>query len=320
MASQLDLARSILKQEHQTLDIQKEVGLDDYVRNLIDSNLYTTLNIQFDGFKVKVIFISDNDTKVVSFPSYTDDAYYDFCSHLFELKKDEKYNFSNSKIIDGIRTRIFAIMPPLTKFPDITISTTKIPPTMLNKQTIPDEIFNKIIHSNFMIIGGSGSGKTYLFNYLLNKFINPNERIALIEEFGELIPPNELTTQIIVPPPKPGQDSLLQFITQQSNLMRLNSIYLGEIKGGEAWPMIINMASGTKGGFTMHGEDEKQALSRLRALCKMGCDSISEDIIDEFISKSLNYIIVMDHHNIKNIFKLTGTHIKNNFTLQEINS
>ncbi len=231
---------------------------------------------------------------------------------------NEKYNCSRTIIVDGVRTRVFAMMPPFCDTPNITISTTKQPPTKLNKQTITDEDWDRIVHSNFMIVGKSGSGKTYLTNYLLNKFIRPDERIAIIEEFGELIPPNELTNNLIIPPAKPGELRLLEFVTEMSNLMRLDAIYVGEIKGREAWPMVNNMASGTRGGFTMHGDSARQALARLKALCRLSCDN--DEAVDEFIAKSIQYIVVMKDKNIESICELKGTHIKGQFQMQEYKS
>lgn len=167
-------------------------------------------------------------------------------------------------------------------------------------------------------INGIINHNTYLTNYLINKYIRPDERIAIIEEFGELIPPNDLTNNIIIPPAKPGELRLLEFVTEQSNLMRLDAIFVGEIKGKEAWPMVNNMASGTRGSFTMHGDSARQALNRLKALCRLSCDN--DEAIDDFIAKSINYIIVMEKRNIKGIYELKGTHLKGNFAMEEFKS
>ena len=320
MSSELERAQALLNQDDSIseLDIQNEVGLDDYVRNIIKTNACSTIGIKYELGDVYVSTAYPSGTQLEIFNNYNESAYGDFCKNVLNIDLDEKYNCSRTINIDGVKTRVYAMMKPFVKTPNITISTTKIPPETLTKQTISDEMFDEIVHNNFMIVGASGSGKTYLTNYLLNKFIRDDERIAIIEEFGELIAPNDLTQSIIVPPPKPGEPSLLKFVTEQSNLMRLDAIYVGEVKSGEAWPMVINMASGTRGGFTMHGETADQALSRLRALCKLSCDN--DEAINEFIAKSIKYIIVMEKKNIKQILKMTGTVMKNNFAKQEIGS
>lgn len=317
--SELEKALNILKNDDvPSINIQEDIGLDKFITNTIKENLLSTITIKYNASIVYVIITYPNNTRIVKFNNYTSDYYWEFCQNILKISKDELYNCSRTLNIDGIRTRVYSMQPPLTKTPIITISTTKIPPAQLDKKTISDKDWNEIVHSNFLICGGSGSGKTYLFNYLLSKFINEDERIALIEEFGELIPPNEMTLNIITPPAKPNETPLLRFVTEQSNLMRLDAVYIGEIKGREAWPFITNLTSGTRGGCTVHGETAQAALNRLRSLCELECSN--SEAINEFISKAIKYIIVMNKKNIKAIYKLTGTHQKNTFAMQEIYS
>lgn len=300
------------------IDIQSQVGLSEFVINLIKTNLCSTISIKYELGNVYVTAVDSSGTDLTLFSNYTQDMYEEFCQEIFNIDIHEKYNCSRTIAVEGIKTRVYSVMPPFVKTPNITISTTKVPPTTLPGQTVPDEIFEQIVHDNFIVVGASGSGKTYLTNYLLSKFIHDDERIALIEEFGELIPPNNLTTSIIIPPPKPGEESLLKFMTEQSNLMRLDAVYVGEIKAGEAWPFVVNLASGTRGGATIHGESAQHALSRLRALCQLS--TTNTEAINEFIAKSIRYIIVMKKKRIENIYKLTGTQNRGTFGLQEIAS
>ena len=288
-----------------------------FVNNLIKTNECATIAVKYENTCAIVTAIYPTVRKVHHFNSVSKDEYEDFCKSL-EIDPDEYANCSRTNNICGVRTRVFAITKPFSATPIITISTTKNPPAMLNKQTISDDEWDKIVHSNFIVIGQSGSGKTYLMNYLLHKFIKDYERVALIEEFGEIIPPNENTVSMIVPPPKPGEESKLRFLTEQSNLMRLDAFYVGEIKGAEAWPFVVNLASGTRGGATIHGTDARQALQRLRSLCQLSCNN--DEAIDEMISKSIQYIIVMKNKNIESIQELTTSHIRGNFSMREIYS
>lgn len=315
----LQMAKELLNDETEPkLDVENDIGLDEFIINLIKTNLCATISIKYELGDVYVIAVSSTGTNLTTFSNYTEDSYNDFCQNILGIDTKERFNCSRTIGVEGIKTRVYAVMPPFTKTPNITISTTKVPPKYLEGHADKDELFDEIVHSNFIIVGASGSGKTYLTNYLLSKYIKDDERIALIEEFGELIPPNNLTTSIIVPPPKPGEEHLLKFMTEQSNLMRLDAVYVGEIKSGEAWPFIVNLASGTRGGATLHGDSAQHALSRLRALCQLS--TTNTDAINEFIAKSIKYIIVMKSKRIEGIYRLTGTQNRGNFGLEEIAS
>lgn len=326
MSSELEKALQMLQEDDQDsnnplnkINNKFDVNLEDFVLNTIKANLCSTIGIKYELSDVYVTCVYPSKTKLEKFSNYTENEYLDFCNKILSIDTEEQYNCSRTVNVSGVRTRVYAMMPPFVKTPNITISTTKEPPAVYNnKQTIDPTLFDKIVHSNFIIVGCSGSGKTYLMNYLLSNFIKEDERLALIEEFGELIPPNAVTSSIIVPPPKPEEQSLLKFVTEQSNLMRLDKICVGEVKGAEAWPMVVNMASGTSMCCTLHGQNARQALSRLRALCRMSCDNDAS--IDEFIAKSIDYIIVMKNRNIEEIQQLTHTVLNGNFQMKEIAS
>ena len=158
--SELEKSLSYLNDETApSLDIQGEIGLTQYVKNLIKNNICSTITIKYNMGEVYVIAVYPSDTKLIKFSNHTEDSYMDFCKELLKISP-EKYNCSRSLDIENVQTRVYAMMPPLTTSPIITISTTKTPPAVLSKQTIPDEAWNEIVHSNFIICGASGSGKS----------------------------------------------------------------------------------------------------------------------------------------------------------------
>lgn len=322
MVSELEKAQQLLREEgdfgkgKEREYNDKEPG--EFLVQTIATNSCETIGVYFSYGTTYVTLKRESGITIAKFRNETEESFLEMCKDQFNIDLEEEYNCSRTKIINGIRTRIYAMMPPLCAFPTLTISTTKPPPTQFAKTTIPDKTFDEIVHGNFIICGASGSGKTYLMNYLLNRFITDDERIATIEEFGELIPPNDSVTSIVTPPAKPNTPHLLKFVTEQSNLMRLDNIFIGEIKGGEAWPFILNLASGTKGGATIHGDSPQKALSRLRSLCRLAIDS--ERIVDETIAKSIEYIIIMKDKNIESINKLTGVAHNGNFAMTELKS
>lgn len=316
--SNLDRARRLLEQADQAgiTDGTENMGLHEFVVNTIKTNVCSTIGIQYKDGQVQVACVYSNETKISNFDGYGVDGYEDFCKDILKIDMNEQENCSRSLFIEGVRTRVFASMPPYAQEPVVTISTTKQPPDRLNNQIVSDDLLDQILHSNFMIVGGSGSGKTYLMNYMLSKFTGRFERLGLIEEFSELIPPNDVTIQLTVPPPKSHEKSKLRHITEQSNLMRLDGIFVGEIKGAEAWPFVTNMSSGTRSACTMHGDTAEHALARLSSLCQIEMPHV--EVVNELISKSIKYVIVQRNHKIYDIKELTGTHHAGNFSMKSI--
>lgn len=299
------------------LPTQDEQNPSTFLSAVIQNNECSTIGVQLQDRDLLVSCVYSTGPVLKRFNNFGGKAYKELCEKLFKLDMSEQYNSSKSVNYNGVKARVYANMPPLVEYPIITISTTKTPPSNLNL-LVSEEILNRLVHSNFVICGASGSGKTYLTNYLLNKYIGDDERIAFVEEFSELSPPNDYTISIVTPPAKPGTEPLLKFVTEQTNLMRLDAVYVGEVKGAEAFPMIVNMASGTRGGCTIHGTSPRQALARLRTLCQLGAGNLNEKAIDEFIAKSVKYIVQMHKHKITYIGELTGTSMGGNFTLNTI--
>lgn len=299
------------------LPVENDTDADVFIISVLESNKCSTIGVKMEGSDLLFTCVYSTGPILQRYENYGAEKYKKLCEQVFQLNMQEEYNCSKSVNYNGVKARVFAIMPPLTDYPNITISTTKKPPSNLNIP-ISEELLYDLVHSNFIICGASGSGKTYLTNYLLSKYIGDDERIAFVEEFSELNPPNDYTISIVTPPAKPNNQPLLKFVTEQSNLMRLDAVYVGEVKGAEAFPMIVNMASGTRGGCTIHGTSPRQALARLRTLCQLGANNISAEAIDEFIAKSIKYVVQMEKHKITYIGKLTGTAMNGSFTMNRI--
>lgn len=233
-------------------------------------------------------------------------AYADFCERVLKIEKDRKFNASSSLVFDGVPTRIFAIVSPYKDDPLVVISTSKKPPEAIPGLTQQDEAkLAQVIKGNFLIAGKSGAGKTYLTNYLLSKFCPQNERIGIIQEFNEIYPPNDFSDTSCTPPRVPGQMwNDLEFLTEQSNLMRYDRIFVGEIKSSEAWPFVVNLASGTKGGATIHGTCCQGALQRLRTLCMLAKPNLGEAMVTSFIKDAVDYVVYVQRGKVGEIMKV----------------
>lgn len=247
----------------------------------------------------------------------TPDEYLELCK-IVEVEENNNYNESKSITFANKRVRVFALTRPLANYPIITLSTVKEPPLEWHQIEIT-KILPTIIKDSFLIVGASGAGKTYFMNYMLKEcHKNSKDKIGMVEEFDELYRPNDAVVKIVTPPRKPAEKGLLHFITEQSNLMRLKYLYVGELKGPEALPFITNLASGTKGGATIHGESVAHGLQRLKSLCLMYGEGIPDRVIDETIAKSLHYVIYLENHNVMEVKALTGVSMNGNFALRDV--
>ena len=316
LGNQLKQAEKILS--NVKVDIQDNslnMPISEYVFRMVEKNEFSSIFIQFknDVGYVNTVFGNRNSPIIVKFDNIDDSIYISECEKL-GVDTSERYNSSSTLIYNGIQVRVFAMMPPTSEYPTLVLSSTKTPPEIYNL-SIDESIFKRVFENNFIVCGKSGSGKTYLTNYLINKFTRPDEIALVIEEFNELIIPNDASMSLVVPPRKPNEPSLLEYVVEQSNLMRADRLVVGEIKGREAWPFIINLSSGTKGCSTFHATDEKQALKRMRSLCAL---SAPQETVDELMSKAIQYVIMVENWNITSISQLTGVHTNGVFGMQNI--
>ncbi len=151
-----------------------------------------------------------------------------------------------------------------------------------------------IQRQNFMVVGGTGSGKTSVLNSLLN-LTAPNERNLIIEDTPELSLPNEASLRLVT---RDDPQGILPSIDQtqlvkRSLRLRPDRIIMGEIRGPEAKDFLQALATGHSGSFgTLHAQDAHQALIRLEMLIQMGAPQWSLHAIRRLIHMSLQYIIV----------------------------
>lgn len=278
-----------------------------------------TVSLHYDRESNEIVMAVKGTTPSIVATKATGEEYLELCKSIGVVDKKD-FNLSLSKKFGGITARIFAITQPISEYPNITISSVKAPPTVWDNPEIDRIIKEHLAKSNkgFLLIGGSGAGKTYFMNYLLKELHGDTEdKVALVEEFAEIIAPNKTTSRLIVPAVKPGEERLLKYIAEQSNLMRLDSLYIGEIKGAEAWPFLMNLSSGTRGGATIHGENIRAGLKRFEGLAQLD-EAAPEAIVSDMISKSIEYVIYLENRRIRAISRLTGVVTKGNYGLEDI--
>lgn len=323
--------------------VQETIDMESYVEKLMINS--ETISLFYNEHKNRAeVYSNVNGIKKTDVFDISSEEYKEICKEYCDDIED-KYNHSNwFENRYGDLVRVFTNLPPVTKYPCITINISRnFSNTGMDE--LPEKLRNLIpfIMSNrFIIAGQTGSGKTYFLNralretfsgkydkgYVLSdgktsqgtgeegdkrKIIIPKNvsqsRIALVEEFHEIFPPNKNTICLGACPVKPGEPNVFAYIVQQTNLMRLDYVLPGEIKGEESFYFMSNLSSGTKGGSSMHAKSCVDALQRLRTLMTLSghCDL---DQAGTIIASALDFVIYIDKHQIKEIKKVVGVYNK----------
>jgi len=120
---------------------------------------------------------------------------------------------------------------------------------------------------SFMIVGGTGAGKTSMLNALLG-LMNQNDKIVTVEEVPELNPPATNWTQLnsresfnFGDGPS-GSISLFDLI-KVSLRYRPDYVIVGEVRGEEAYVLFQALATGHGGLCTMHADSIDRVVKRL---------------------------------------------------------
>jgi pilus assembly protein CpaF len=194
---------------------------------------------------------------------------------------DEDHHSMDARLPEPERFRVHVIIPPTSR-QGVCVSIRKF---SRNKTTLPWLVERKTLtetaceylsllvkgHTNLIVSGGTGSGKTSLLN-ALSAAIPAHERIIVIEDSSELRLDQPHTLYLEARPPGPkGQGAVtIRDLFVDSLRMRPDRILVGEVRRGEALDLVQSMLSGHDGSLsTVHAGTPLLALVRLETLCLM---------------------------------------------------
>ncbi|MEM2094865.1 MAG: type II/IV secretion system ATPase subunit [Candidatus Bathyarchaeia archaeon] len=120
---------------------------------------------------------------------------------------------------------------------------------------------------SFMVIGGTGAGKTSLLNALLS-LMSQNDKIVTVEEVTELNPPLPNWTQLVSRQTfafGSGMTTPINLfdLVRLSLRYRPEYIIVGEVRGEEAYVLFQALATGHGGLCTMHSDSLDHCVKRL---------------------------------------------------------
>ncbi|PKO25555.1 MAG: pilus assembly protein CpaF [Betaproteobacteria bacterium HGW-Betaproteobacteria-8] len=214
---------------------------------------------------------------------------------------DESSPMVDARLPDG--SRVNAIIPPLAV--DGAILSIRrfavVPLTMqdfLNYKSLTPamaEVLQGLVKAkvNFVISGGTGTGKTTLLN-VLSRNIPASERVITIEDAAELQLQQPHVVRLEVRPPNiEGKGEVTpRMLVRNSLRMRPDRIIVGEVRGAEVVDMLQAMNTGHEGSMvTIHANTPRDALTRMENMMGMAGFNLPPKAMREQISSALTAII-----------------------------
>ena len=146
------------------------------------------------------------------------------------------------------------------------------------------------VRKNIVVTGGQGAGKTLLLRALANE-LPVSENLATIEKHFELLlhelpdrHPRVVPFEAREGTGERGPDGrrlgevTLTELVEQALVMNVSRVWLGEVRGEEAWPLIEVMEAGEGGSAcTLHARSARHAFERLANLCMRGRAAVTPE-------------------------------------------
>ncbi len=141
---------------------------------------------------------------------------------------------------------------------------------------------------NFLIAGGTFSGKTTLMNCVLS-LINPKHRLYVIEQVQEL---KVISENHVLMECDPDQGVNARDLVKVAMRYNPDRIILGELRDGAAYDWMDASNTGHPGsGATIHADSAKDAIYRLESLVMMAESGIPHNAIQQRIGSTLGCVL-----------------------------
>ncbi len=164
------------------------------------------------------------------------------------------------------------------------------------------EFFTALVRSrrNLVIAGGTGSGKTTLLRALINE-IPVTERIVTIEDsfelgldrFADLHPDHDMLQARVANIEGRGEVTLFD-LTRMALRMDPDRVIVGEVRGGEAFALLLAMSQGNSSMCTMHADSTRTVLSKLAAYSALAGTGVPTDVVNQLLASSVHFVAHVD--------------------------
>lgn len=251
------------------------------------------------------IYVEKGGKKILVDFKFKDDAELQQLIQSFFKPSGRRINlempYGDVTLSDG--SRINAILPPLAKQGSI-LTIRKFSKTVTNLNdliklgTISKPAADLLIacikgRLNIFFSGGTGVGKTTTLQ-ILSTFIDPNERIIIIEDTSELRPVQEhiVNLETRAPDEHDKGEVTLRDLIRNSLRMRPDRLILGEARGAEVLDIINAMATGHDGCLgIVHGSTPYDVLARMETMMLMSGLDLPLFEIRKMLTSTINIIV-----------------------------
>jgi pilus assembly protein CpaF len=237
----------------------------------------------------------------------------------------------DSRLPDG--SRVAAAIPPCSRR-GTTLTIRKFtsrrftPEDLVEAGTLPAEILDYLAESvrtrrNILVSGGTSTGKTTMLGALAT-FIDPAERVVLIEETSEVRIALENLVEFEARREQPGRPAVtIRDLLRATLRHRPDRILVGEVRGGEAFDLLQALNTGHSGTLsTIHANSAKLAVSRfITCVLQSGVD-LPYRAIQSNIADALDLVLHIERRNrrryVAELLRLAGydpTHEKYEYEL-----
>ena len=151
---------------------------------------------------------------------------------------------------------------------------------------------------NVIIAGGTGTGKTTLLRALINE-VPPDERIVTIEDSYELglerfehLHPDHDCLQARPPNSEGEGEVTLSDLTRMALRMDPDRVIVGEVRGAEAFPMLLAMSQGNNGSMcTMHADSARSVFPKLAAYMSMAASGVPVETLNLLVGSAVHLVV-----------------------------
>lgn len=221
-----------------------------------------------------------------------------------EQRFDPAHPHLNLQLPDG--SRIFAAME-VSRRPTLVVRRHRFEFSSLgelcNRGMMPPELASFLAAAvrarrNIVVAGGTGSGKTTLLRALINE-VPPSERIVTIEDAYELgienfedLHPDHDSLQAREANVEGLGEIAMADLTRMALRMDPDRVIVGEVRGAEAFPMLLAMSQGNNGSMcTMHADSGRSVFPKLLAYVSMGSSVPPAETVTLLVAGAVHLVV-----------------------------